>query len=284
MVEFMSTHWEINRLRRELILQKCAKYPELNGSTPISDNTFHHIYVSDKYKLLYCFIPKVGCSNWKRVMMILNGSNKSMSEMYSGEVHEHNNMTRLMSFPPDARQHRLNTFTTFMYVRNPFVRVLSAYKNKFVNIAQYRSSKFFQDIARRIMKQMRPKATSRERRTGENITWIEFVDYLTQPTRPIFDDHWEEMFKICSPCKIKYDYIGHLETIAQDAKFMIKELQLDSLVEYPSKENSHPTNSTTLFEQDFLNLPKQTIQKLWEIYKKDFEIFDYPKPDFITDF
>ena len=30
------------------------------------------LYV-DKYKMLYCVIPKVGCTNWKRVLLYLNG-------------------------------------------------------------------------------------------------------------------------------------------------------------------------------------------------------------------
>lgn len=30
------------------------------------------LYV-DKYKMLYCVIPKVGCTNWKKVLLYLNG-------------------------------------------------------------------------------------------------------------------------------------------------------------------------------------------------------------------
>ncbi|XP_054751002.2 carbohydrate sulfotransferase 11-like [Lytechinus pictus] len=280
--QFMSIQSEINRLRGEMTDQSCAKYPELIRGA-ITDNTYRHIYVNDKHNLLYCFVPKVGCSNWKRVMMILNGSKKKLSEISSDEVHFNNGMKRLAGFTPRDRQHKLETYKKFIYVRNPFVRLLSAFNNKYGNIIQYRKDKYFQGFAKTIMKQFRPHATSRELRTGENITWTEFVKFLTQPKRPFFDDHWEEMFKICAPCKIKYDYVGNLETVVDDAKYMLTDLQLDSFVDYPSKSNSHPTNSTETFEKAFRILPKDSLQKLWKIYEKDFEIFGFPKPKFIEE-
>ncbi|XP_030831363.1 carbohydrate sulfotransferase 10-like [Strongylocentrotus purpuratus] len=281
--EFMSAQSEVNRLRRELILQKCAKHPELNQSG-ISYTTYRHIYFSDKHKLLYCFIPKVGCSNWKRVMMILNWSKKNISEMLSDEVHEHNGMKRLAELSRAEQQQKLQTYKKFIYVRNPFGRVVSAFNNKFGDIVQYRKAPYFQGFAKTIMKQFRSHATATELKTGENITWTEFVKFLTQSNRPFFDDHWEEMFKICSPCKIRYDYVGHLETVSEDAKYMLTDLQVDSLIEYPSKSNSHPTNSTAKLEKAFRDLPKDNLKKLWKIYEKDFEIFDYPKPDFIGEY
>ena len=278
----MSAQSEVNRLRRELILHQCTKHPELNQGG-ITDNTYRHIYVNDKHKLLYCFIPKVGCSNWKRVLMILNGSTKTFSEMSSDEVHFSNGMKRLAGFTHREQQHKLQTFKKFVYVRNPFVRVLSAFNNKYGDVVQYRKEKYFQGFAKTIMKQFRPHATMKELKTGENITWTEFVQFLTQPKRPFFDDHWEEMFKTCLPCKIKYDYVGNLETVPEDAKYMLTDLQLDSLVKFPSKGNSHPTNSTAEFERAFRNLPKENLKKLWKIYEKDFEIFGYPKPNFIEE-
>eukprot|EP00057_Strongylocentrotus_purpuratus_P022026 XP_011676500.1 PREDICTED: carbohydrate sulfotransferase 11-like [Strongylocentrotus purpuratus] len=134
--DFMSAQSEVNRLRRELILQKCAKHPELNQGG-ITHNTYRHIYFSDKHKLLYCFIPKVGCSNWKRVMMILNGSKNKISEMLPNEVHEFNGMKRLAELSRTEQQQKLQTYKKFVYVRNPFGRLLSAFNNKFGDVVGF---------------------------------------------------------------------------------------------------------------------------------------------------
>ena len=36
-----------------------------------------NILYIDKYKLIYCVIPKVGCTNWKKVFLYLSGKLKS---------------------------------------------------------------------------------------------------------------------------------------------------------------------------------------------------------------
>ena len=37
------------------------------------DNLFKHLLYDDSRKILFCYVPKNGCSNLKRMMLILNG-------------------------------------------------------------------------------------------------------------------------------------------------------------------------------------------------------------------
>ncbi|KYO28346.1 carbohydrate sulfotransferase 14 [Alligator mississippiensis] len=41
-----------------------------------------HILVSDKYRFLYCYVPKVACSNWKRILKVLDGALESVHVKY----------------------------------------------------------------------------------------------------------------------------------------------------------------------------------------------------------
>ncbi len=213
--------------------------------------------------------------------MVLSGLRKNTEEISHHDAHFNNSMKRLSELSAADQQHRLKTYTKFMYTRQPFLRILSAYMNKFADIKVYREEPFFQSRAKGIMKRYRKDATPRELKTGENITWNEWTTYLTNPTEVAwFDDHWQEIYKMCSPCKVNYDYLGRLETIGDDAKYMLTSLDLQDKVSYPAKANSHPTNSSKTYDTFFSQITKATLDKLWELYKLDFELFGYPKPDF----
>ena len=213
--------------------------------------------------------------------MVLSGQRKSTDEISNYDAHFKDGMKRLSRLSPAEQQHRLKTYTKFMYTRQPILRILSAYRNKFADIKVYRNESYFQGIAGRIMKRYRKDATARELKTGENMTWYELTSYLTNPPEKAnFDDHWQEIYKMCSPCKVNYDYLGRLETVGDDAKYMLTALNLEDTVSYPAKTNSHPTNSSETYKFLSQNTNKTTLGKLWEVYKMDFELFDYPKPEF----
>ena len=112
--------------------------------------------------------------------------------MLGYEVHEEDGMKRLAGFSRREQQQKLQTYKKFVYERNLFVRVLSAFNNKYGDIVQYRNIKYFQDFAKTIMKQFRSHATAKKPKTGENITWREFVKFLTQPTRPFLKTIWKK--------------------------------------------------------------------------------------------
>lgn len=279
--DIMNQQAAIQRKRHQILEDACKKYPELSKGA-INGDTQRHILVNEKQKLLYCFIPKVGCSNWKRVLMTLIGkSNKPLAEITSEEAHYKHGMRRLQAYKPAEQQQMLSTYKKFMYARNPFVRILSAYKNKYGDVVMYRKETYFHQFAKKMIKKYRENPSQRALETGENATWTEFVKYLTDPVKNYFDDHWEEMYKLCSPCKIKYDYLGQLETISTDAQYMLQKLNLSHIVQFPSQKTSHPTNSTNSYENSFSELTIGQLKSLWKIYEKDFELFGYPKPDFL---
>lgn len=39
----------------------------------LSKYQLKHLFVDKVHKVLYCFVPKAGCTNWKRIMLMLTG-------------------------------------------------------------------------------------------------------------------------------------------------------------------------------------------------------------------
>lgn len=270
--------------RKTLVNRVCQREPELRRSELYMD-TYAHIYVNDRHKLLFCYIPKVGCSNWKRVLMILAGKNKTLEEITSREAHSRNGLKVFRRLSVWERQYALKTYKKIMFVREPFSRILSAYKNKYGDLNVYRNApKNFHYYAQRIVRKYRERPTQDALRTGENITFHEFVDYLTDVReRSNFDRHWKEMYKLCSPCNIKYDFLGKLENLGKEANYVLGSIPgARDIVSYPEKTNSHPTNTSMDIVTETLSaFSNETLSKLWNIYKLDFELFGYEKPDFI---
>ncbi|KAJ8020499.1 Carbohydrate sulfotransferase 11 [Holothuria leucospilota] len=268
--------------RHRLLAEACKKYPELSEGK-LSVDTQRHILVNEKQKLLYCFVPKVGCSNWKRVMMKLAGTtSKKLSRITSQDAHAKNGLRNLLNYEQNERRTILATYTAFMYARDPFARIVSAYQNKFGDVSVYRKETLIHKTAKMMIKKYRRDPSPKELETGENVTWTEFVNFLTDPVKNYFNEHWREMYKLCSPCHVNYDFLGHLETLDDDVQYMFQELHLEDKIKYPSSKTSHPTNSTNTYLEFYSQLTTEQIQRLWKIYEKDFDLFGYKKPNFVS--
>ena len=86
------------------------------------------------FQVIYGFIPKAGCSTWKRTMI---RSYTGRKENFVGpEVHNFDYMRshgirRLSTYSQDEIRRRLKTYFKFLVVRHPIERLVSAFRAKF---------------------------------------------------------------------------------------------------------------------------------------------------------
>ena len=121
--------------------------------------------------MLYCSVAKVACSNWRRVLLALSGKVKATDPL---DIAIHDAHTRfrgllpaLSSFSHAEIGLRLRTYFKFMFVRDPFQRLLSAWRNKFrSNLTT--SVRFRRGIVRAIVRRYRtePPGGEGERKRG----------------------------------------------------------------------------------------------------------------------
>lgn len=271
--------------RLELIRNVCREEALRSLShTAISKFVLDRIFVCDKHRILFCQTPKVGNTQWKKVLIVLNGAFPSIEEIPENVVHDHekNGLPRLSSFSNEEIQMRLKTYFKFFIVRDPFERLISAFKDKFVHNPRFEPW-YRHEIAPGIIRKYR-----RNRTETRGIQFEDFVRYLGDPNHRWLDlqfgdhiIHWVTYVELCAPCEIRYSVIGHHETLEEDAPYILKEAGIDHLVSYPTIPPGITVYNKTKVEHYFLGISKRDIQRLYARFEGDFKLFGYQKPDFL---
>ncbi|KAG5282637.1 hypothetical protein AALO_G00058180 [Alosa alosa] len=111
--------------------RSAARTPTRGGVLTPED--LRHLVVDDEHGLLYCYVPKVACTNWKRVLMVLTGKGRYHEPLAipANEAHVPGNLRTLSEYSAAEINRRLRSYLKFIFVREPFERLVSAYRNKF---------------------------------------------------------------------------------------------------------------------------------------------------------
>lgn len=242
-----------------------------------------HIFVVDDYRLLFCYVPKVACTNWKRLLLILKGVPDMTDTKDHMRIHisADANLPTLSSFPFEKAMFRLQNYTKVMFVREPFTRLLSAYRDKLEKTGRIDSSRFRRDWGAK-MKNIHVAAG-----TEFDVTFYDFASYLADPKNLLNkyeDEHWSPIFSLCQPCAVKYDFIGKMENLQRDTLYALTKV-VQSNIDLKLLNSTNFTNSSNveLLQKYFSRIPVQTVRDLYKKYRPDFELFDYPFPWFAID-
>uniref|UniRef100_A0A8C6WIC8 Carbohydrate sulfotransferase n=1 Tax=Neogobius melanostomus TaxID=47308 RepID=A0A8C6WIC8_9GOBI len=267
--------------QRKAHLQEACHNTTMRGFEELTDPELKHLIVDDKHGIIYCYVPKVECTNWKRVLFVLNQSEPypDIRTIHRDVLTEYS--LRLMC----PLQARLKHYTKFLFVRDPFVRLISAYRNKFVGYDDYFYKLYGRDILRQYGHMPHLPDTGREAfGFGIRPSFQHFVKYLIDPrtekTVP-FEPHWRQIHRLCHPCSIQYDFIGHLETLQEDANLLLKILKLDRDISFPPSPQI-PVSANQLWDW-FKVVPLEDRRRLYRIYELDFQLFGYAKPYALLD-
>ncbi|XP_007904253.1 carbohydrate sulfotransferase 12 [Callorhinchus milii] len=260
----------------------------------IPNKELDHLIVDDRHGIIYCYVPKVACTNWKRIMILLSESLVNQGTPYHDPLEiprdlVHNSSShvtfnkfwkRYGKFSKHLMKVKLKKYTKFLFVRDPFVRLISAFRSKF----EIQNEDFYKRFAIPMLQlyancSQPPPSVSKAFSAGIKPTFSNFIQYLldlrTEMIMP-FNEHWRQVYRLCHPCQINYDFIGKLESLEQDAKYLLSLLNVEKLVQFPPSFRNRTVSS---WERNwFSEIPKIWRRKLFELYKPDFALFGYPKP------
>ncbi|KAE8579630.1 hypothetical protein XENTR_v10024121 [Xenopus tropicalis] len=291
----------IQQERKRNLLQFCGNssfsFPTKERSfDDIPNRELDHLIVDDRHGIIYCYVPKVACTNWKRVMIVLSESlldKKGVpyqDPLLIPREDVHNTSSHLTfnkfwrrygKFSRHMMKIKLKKYTKFLFVRDPFVRLISAFRSKF----ELENEDFYRSFAVPILTRFSnrtsvPDTVGEAFSSGAMPSFSQFMQYLLDPQteeqRP-FNEHWRQVYRLCHPCQIEYDFIGKLETLSEDAALLLRQLNLESLFQFPP---SYRNRTASSWEDDWYSkLPVAWRKKLYKLYEADFVLFGYPKPE-----
>ena len=247
--------------RRQLLREQCLKKPP--NPSFIEEADFTRFIVIEKLKFVFCFIPKVSCTTWKRVLY----SAENQGEQVAFSPHGKRLFSWLKDYTVAKRKEILKNYYKAMFVREPFARLASAYRSK-VNIVWFKRFVI-------------PNKTTEELKKEAAVPFSTFIQsVLSSNAAPlpgrgyIEDQHWRPYERIC-PCEVDYDFIGHFENLAEEAPELLKIIGVDDYVTFPEYR---PSKTTSHVLEYYSQLTRDEIFQLGRLFDLDFKLFGYDFP------
>ena len=189
---------------------------------------------------------------------------------------------RLLDFTPDQQKQMWETYFKFTFVREPFERILSAYKDKFVYPRPF-DRPDLEFHGREILKNFRPNAPQSSPEALRDITFREFIEYLvtkgSNKSTPVMDWHWDNYVNICGMCAVNYNFIRHYETFDRDLADFKEAAGLSPEVakKFNVRANNKSTTASSLLTY-YSQIPIEWIGILGRLFRASFEMFNYDFP------
>lgn len=249
-------------------------------SAPRQYGGLRDLYVDKKAKLVVCTIEKVASSELKKLLHRMSGDPKWRDEpWFKGGLPK-------LKFekPPPRGEEIMNsaTWTKIIFLRHPYERLVSCFKDKFGRDNRLYSVKMTGN------------------RSTHMLSFKEFVELISAPKSPHQNQHWRPQHTFCGLGKYLplYNFVGNFEKLQAHAKIF---LQATDIWDTFGADGWGPNHNGSMFERnvamhrtsagavtgrlkidarqakqsyDTLLPPGSEIRKkAFKYYRKDFELF-----------
>lgn len=274
---------EEQKKRKEWIGAYCSKYQgvkSLEGLNPRQKSVLlKHIIVSEKYKFLYCYTPKVACSNWKKVVKVLNGEMESLDVNVMDHAH---GINHLSDYSRQEIEYKLKHYFKFMFTRNPLERLLSGYRNKFGEI-ESNMRMYGPNIIGKYRNSTNVEENYRGKIPGDDVSFEEYVRFLIDDEPPeMMNEHWAPMVTLCHPCIINYDFVGSYDHLYDDSEEILRHVGAPNDLHFPARQSFYSPTTVAATAYFYSLVQQKHLDKLFNKYNTDFKLFSYPLPAVTT--
>ncbi len=279
------------------------------------------LLVDEQHQVLACFVQKVASTSLKEIFLRLFSSTKNETNATSllETISSSNNLTTfhfaanealLRVSPLHVRHSPQTAYYSALFVRHPFVRLVSAFKDKAERgplLEPFFYEQYFTPLLRRLYGNESSSSSGADRRP----TFSQFVDELLLKVEDprLYDEHWAPVWSRCEPCFLRYDLVGKLESSAADfaafkghlARTDAEERQLVNTTIWANFNSQFSTSKrlsgsgneeeTKCRREHFkyeetvrylATLRPESIIELYRRYYLDFELFGYTVEELFT--
>lgn len=218
-----------------------------------------NLFIFDDRKLVYLLMSKVACTSMNANITKAYGLVKSKVKIgpYQRDYYWEDAGIKI-EIGGLSKEGGGRDYFKFAFVRNPFDRLVSCYKDKILNkdkmeIGYFQKSYKYYD----------------QYPLKENMSFEEFVDVVTMIPDHLADRHFKrQCCFICPPGeKLVFDFIGRFENLVNDWRYIAERFDFDPVLPYTNTSN--PKKGSKDFYTPAL------LEKVYSYYKEDVLLFGY---------
>ncbi|ROT61718.1 putative carbohydrate sulfotransferase 11 [Penaeus vannamei] len=201
----------------------------------------------------------------------------------------HNRVFELYPGPEDEaeRSRVMQESVRVIIVRHPFVRLLSAYRDKMIKKNPIPVKFKFRELQKYIIAKYRG---SNSTDNSSFPSFAEFVQHVIDSTEDyVTPKDWTDNVKCwlpywvhCGVCSSDYNIIMKLESMKEDEQFLITLSRLEELKNVGSWVHLKGSSSADLAKEYYKDVTRRQMQELYQRYQQDFELFQYDIDDFLA--
>ncbi|XP_067657348.1 carbohydrate sulfotransferase 11-like isoform X2 [Haliotis asinina] len=235
------------------------------------------IFRHDKLHIAYCPVAKIGSTFWKRVFVFLHNDTGTFSvktpfEIPRAVVHYgKKNKTQISPLDEYTKRTIYGNYTRFMFARDPYSRLWSAYLDKFF------LPDFWRSFALHITRQ-RYDPTFEARKCGSDVSFSEFLEYVVSLLPENMNEHWQPIQYKCDPCQFKPNIIGKQETFGDDSRYILQGIGQEWIMNAFDHDAHVEEELSMLIDYNFALITKSRfyrnctsradiVRRLWQVFQ-----------------
>jgi hypothetical protein len=233
-------------------------------------STFYYTRVSTKHRYVWVSVQKVASVTIGIALRELDGI-----PLTDGALWDDEEVPKLQDFTTSEIAEMLTSeeWFRFCFVRNPFDRLLSAYKDKIMRV---NAESWYRNVQSEIRERYDYPLRDGER--AGRVAFRDFVRFVTEGGHS-GDGHWCSQSARLMQDMIPYDFIGHFQTFQKDLEAVLDRLDAPAGVREMA--------STVRGQSPRINLAvaydRELAAAVHAWYSEDFGAFGYEKDSWMFD-